>query len=105
MRDIQRIVTKRLFDESIDNPLRLRIFDESNDDGKLWDKGGLTFTTLHDAESGSNDGAWYVEESWIDPISKEQSECKPILVVEGTFGTETGNVGDAQKTKISRCLD
>jgi hypothetical protein len=71
----------------------------------LWDKGGLKFTTLHEAESGSNDGSWYVDESWIDPISKEQSECKPILVVEGTFGTETGNVGDAQKTKISHVID
>ena len=105
MRDVQRIVTKRLSEEGVENPLRLRVFDEDAGDNMLWDKGGLTFTTDEDNDAGSGDGAWYVEENWIDLISKKKSKFKPILVIEGTFGTETGNVGDAQKTKLSHIFE
>jgi hypothetical protein len=105
MRDIQRIVTERINKEGLENPLRLRVFDEDAGDNMMWDEGGLTFTTSDDEKAGSGDGAWYVEEAWIDPISKKKSKSRPILVVEGTFGTETGNVGDAQKTKLSHIFE
>lgn len=105
MRDVQRIVTERINKEDFENPLRLRVFDEDAGDNMMWDKGGLTFTTSDGEKAGSGDGAWYVEEAWIDPISKKKSKSKPILVIEGTFGTETGNVGDAQKTKLSHIFE
>jgi hypothetical protein len=105
MRDIQRIVTERLAGEGVENPLRLRVFDDDAGDHKLWNEGGLTFTTNEDNDAGSGDGAWYVKENWKDPISKKISKFKPILVVEGTFGTETGTVGDAQKTKLSHIFE
>lgn len=105
MRDVQRIVTERLSKEGIENPLRLRVFDEDAGDNMLWDKGGLTFTTKDNENAGSGDGAWYVEKHWTDPISKKKSSFSPVLVIEGTFGTETGNVGDAQKTKISHIFE
>jgi len=105
MRDVQRIVTERINQEGHVNPLRLRVFDEDAGDNMMWDKGGLTFTTPDGEKAGSGDGAWYVEETWVDPISKKKSKSKPILVIEGTFGTETGNVGDAQKTKLSHIFE
>jgi len=105
MRDVQRIVTERINKEGFENPLRLRVFDEDAGDNMMWDKGGLTFTTSDGEKAGSGDGAWYVEEAWTDPISKKKSKSTPILVIEGTFGTETGNVGDAQKTKLSHIFE
>ena len=106
MRDVQRIVTERLKAEGHDeNPLRLRVFDEDAGDNEMWDKGGLTFTTKSGEKAGSGDGAWYVKESWTDPFSTKKTNAKPILVIEGTFGSETGNVGDAQKTKISHVIE
>ena len=102
MRETQRKVTERLREEGItENPLRLRVFDDDSGDGEMWDKGGLTFTTKSGAKAGSGDGAWYVDKYWVDPISKKKSKAKPILVIEGTFGNETGVVGDGQLTKIS----
>lgn len=105
MRDVQRIVTERINKEGHENPLRLRVFDEDAGDNMMWDDGGLTFTTSDGEKAGSGDGAWYVEEAWTDPISNKKSKSKPILVIEGTFGTETGNVGDAQKTKLSHIFE
>ncbi len=105
MRDVQRIVTERINKEGLENPLRLRVFDEDAGDNMMWDEGGLTFTTSDGEKAGSGDGAWYVEEIWTDPISEKKSKSKPILVIEGTFGTETGNVGDAQKTKLSHIFE
>jgi hypothetical protein len=101
MRETQRKVTKKLKEENIDNPLHLRIFDESDDDQKLWIDGGLTFSDEQGLPSGSNDAAWYLEKQWKDPLTKKTSSTTPVLIVEGTFGTETGNTGDAQKTKVS----
>jgi len=101
MRDIQRIVTEKLKQENLENPLLLRVFDDDAGDNELWENGGLTFTTNNGTPAGSGDGAWYVKEKWIDPISKKQSNANPILVIEGTFGNEVGVVGDGQKTKLS----
>lgn len=107
MREIQRQVTKQLSEEGIENPLRLRIFDESTVDQKKWEEGGLTFVEKYGTKeipTGANDAAWYIEKEWIDPITNEPSSFTPILVVEGTFGTETGNTGDAQKTKVGHVV-
>jgi hypothetical protein len=112
MRDVQLEVTKKLQKEGYENPLKLRIFDESNDDQILWSKGGLTFrkskkkntTKKNMQKGGSNDGAWYIDKPWTDPFTKEKSPKTPLLVVEGSFGTETGNVGSAQKARFNHAL-
>ena len=104
MRDIQIEVTKALQKEGIENPLKLRIFDESNDDQKMWHEGGLTFYNENGDKLGSNDAAWYLEQSWTDPVSKNKSDAKPVLVVEGSYGTETGNVGSAQKARFNHAV-
>lgn len=104
MRDIQLKVTETLKSEGLENPLKLRIFDESRDDHRLWHDGGLTFTNDSGDSLGSNDAAWYIEESWTDPISKKNSKCKPVIVVEGSYGTETGNVGSAQKARFNHAV-
>ena len=57
MRDIQREVTERLRKEGLENPLRLRVFDDDAGDNELWEKGGLTFTTKGGSAAGSGDGA------------------------------------------------
>ena len=36
---------------------------------------------------------------------RKKPKQNPVLVVEGTFGTETGNIGDAQKTKVGHVVD
>lgn len=104
LRDIQIRVTKKLHDEGKHNPLRLRIFDESHDDQKMWHDGGLTFFDENGKKLGSNDAAWYLDETWVDPISKQKSDSKPVLVVEGSYGTETGNVGSAQKARFNHAV-
>jgi len=105
MREIQRVVTERLRKEGLENPLRLRVFDDDAGDNEFWEEGGLTFTTKSGSAAGSGDGAWYVKKEWTDPLSKKKSKAKPVLVIEGTFGIETGNVGDAQKTKLSHVIE
>lgn len=104
MRDIQLAVTEKLKSEGIKNPLKLRIFDESDDDQKKWNEGGLTFVNKNQTVTGSNDAAWYKDEEWIDPITKEKSAATPVLVIEGSYGTETGNVGSAQKARFNHAL-
>jgi len=79
--------------------LHLRIFDESHDDQKPWHEGGLTF-----GEYGSNDAAWYIDEKWIDPIDKTVADKRPVVVVEGSYGTEYGNIGSAQYARFSHAL-
>jgi hypothetical protein len=107
IREIQRTVTKKLKDEGLKNPLLLRVFDESEEDSAMWAKGGLTFNTPSGELTGASDAAWYLEEDWFDPHDpdKNTTKAKPVLVVEGTFGTEIGNTGDAQKTKVGHVAD
>ena len=38
MREIQRVVTERLRKEGLENPLRLRVFDDDAGDNELWEK-------------------------------------------------------------------
>jgi len=107
MREIQRKVTKKMKDEGLKNPLLLRVFDESEEDSDMWADGGLTFHTTSGDLTGASDAAWYLEKNWFDPHdpAKKKIKAKPVLVVEGTFGTETGNTGDAQKTKVGHVVD
>jgi len=79
--------------------LKLRVFDESHEDHKQWKKGGLRFGIY-----GSNDGAWYLDEPWKDPITGEICDKKPVIVVEGSYGTERGNIGSAQYARFHHAL-
>ncbi len=84
------------------NNLILRIFDESNEDQKHWIKGGLTFGPI-ECLYGSNDAGWFLKRPYI--ISeKKMSDFTPVLVVEGSYGTETGNTGSAQYARFSHAL-
>ena len=70
----------------------LRIFDESNEDSYDFKDGGLTFSDPdNNHKYGSNDAAWVFEK-------------KPLVVVEGTFGTERGQFGDGQLNRFSHSL-
>lgn len=82
--------------------LTLRIFDESNEDQKHWTKGGLTFGPLT-CFYGSNDAGWFLDKPYVVE-GKAKSEFTPVLIVEGSYGTETGNVGSAQYARFSHAL-
>lgn len=79
--------------------LKLRVFDESHEDHKQWKNGGLRFGLY-----GANDGAWYLDEEWKDPITSEVSGKRPVIVVEGSYGTERGNIGSAQYARFHHAL-
>jgi len=82
--------------------LNLRIFDESNEDQRHWTKGGLTFgpeACLY----GSNDAGWFLKKPYLIN-NKVVSDFTPVLVVEGSYGTETGNTGSAQYARFSHAL-
>lgn len=82
--------------------LYLRIFDESNEDQKHWTKGGLTFgpeTCFY----GSNDAGWFLKKPYMIN-NKKISDFTPVLIVEGSYGTETGNTGSAQYARFSHTL-
>jgi len=82
--------------------LRLRVFDSSHDDNKLWSEGGLTFEH-NGLIYGSNDGGWYLDKPWIVNNIRIADQT-PIVIVEGTFGPETGNTGSAQYARFSHCV-
>lgn len=79
--------------------LKLRVFDESHEDHKQWKNGGLRFGLY-----GANDGAWYSDEAWKDPITGEVSDKRPVIIVEGSYGTERGNIGSAQYARFHHAL-
>lgn len=92
LKDIHMLVIKELIDLGFNEFPSLRIFDESHEDAKLFEDGGLTFKdpkTNH--KYGSNDCAWTFN-------------ATPIVVVEGTFGTERGQFGDGQLNRFSHSL-
>jgi len=82
--------------------LTLRIFDESNEDQKHWTKGGLTFGP-EDCLYGSNDAGWFLKKPYIIN-NRKISDFTPVLIVEGSYGTETGNTGSAQYARFSHAL-
>jgi hypothetical protein len=82
--------------------LNLRVFDESNEDQKHWTKGGLTFGGIN-CLYGSNDAGWFLDKPFM--INNEKvSDFTPVLIVEGSYGTETGNTGSAQYARFSHAL-
>ena len=96
LKSIHMAVLSKLEHEDIKEEIKLRIFDESREDSKLWHSGGLTFTDPKtDYVFGSNDCAWY--------FSKDGKDI-PLVVVEGTFGTERGQFGDGQNNRFSHIL-
>ncbi len=89
IKDIHNEVLNDLEKEGFDYFPSLRIFDESSEDSILFDNGGLTFVDpLTNNKFGSNDAAWIYNGI-------------PLVVVEGTFGTERGQFGDGQLNRFS----
>lgn len=82
--------------------LDLRIFDESNEDQKHWTNNGLTFGSKK-LLYGSNDAGWFLKKPYFEH-GKKISDYTPVLVVEGSYGTETGNTGSAQYARFSHAL-
>ena len=82
--------------------LKLRVFDESHDDHRLWENNGLTFA-VNKVPYGSNDGVWYKNEPWVVNGIKK-SNFTPVVAVEGSYGTERGNTGSAQYARFSHAL-
>jgi hypothetical protein len=81
--------------------LKLLVFDESHEDHLLWDK-GLTFE-VNGIPYGSCDGVWYIDKPWI-VNGKKLADKEPVIVVEGTYGTERGNTGSAQYARFAHSL-
>jgi hypothetical protein len=89
IKDIDHDVRIKLQEQGIEKYPDLRIFEESHEDSILFDKGGLTFTFPGtNIKFGSNDAGWCVGQ-------------EPLVIVEGTYGTERGQFGDGQLNRFS----
>jgi hypothetical protein len=89
IKDIHIDIINILKEQRINVELELRVFDESTEDSKLFEQGGLTFKDPYvDLILGSNDAGWILN-------------GKPLVIVEGTFGTERGQFGDGQLNRFS----
>ena len=96
IKEVHLNILKELESKRIEEKIFLRIFDESKEDSNEWEKGGLTFKDSRlNLELGSNDAAWYYEKEGIQV---------PLVVIEGTFGTERGQFGDGQLNRFSHAL-
>lgn len=85
-------VRRKLQNLNLNPNLEFRVFDESDEDAKLWTEGGLCFTDpITKQNLGSNDAGWFLDN-------------EPIFIVEATFGTERGQFGDGQLNRISHSL-
>ena len=92
IKDLHFLIIQRLENENINTFPELRIFDESTEDSKIFNDGGLTFLDPRSGNKyGSNDAAWTYQ-------------GKPIAVIEGTFGTERGQFGDGQLNRFSHSV-
>lgn len=73
----------------------MRIFPESsNDDQKLFENGGLTFS-YQNVDYGSCDACWYVVENGVS---------KPIIALEGTDALNRKSSGNAQYQRFHHAL-
>ena len=89
LKDIHEDVLFELKKNALGDKLSLRVFEESSEDGRLFDKGGLTFIDPYtNLKLGSNDAGWTYN-------------GEPLVIVEGTFGTERGQFGDGQLNRFS----
>ncbi|MBA3026705.1 MAG: hypothetical protein FP820_09930 [Sulfurimonas sp.] len=92
-KDIHEDVKMSLKEFNLEDRIQLRIFDESSEDNKLFEEGGLSFKDPStDNNLGSNDAGWTIDNKI------------PLVVVEGTFGTERGQFGDGQLNRFSHSL-
>ena len=82
--------------------LKLRIFDESREDQRHWIEGGLTFGP-NACIYGSNDAGLFLDEPYFVD-GKEIAKQTPVIAIEGSYGTETGNTGSAQYARFSHAL-
>ena len=96
LRDLHEEILNELRNINLDNNVFLRIFDDPQEDDKLWNNGGLTFIDPDTQKTlGSNDAGWYVSNS---------NSLEPLVIVEATFGTERGQFGDGQFNRFSHPL-
>ena len=93
IKDVDRDVREILEKEGLSEHLYLRIFDESNEDSKIWQDGGLAFADpITGNKLGSNDAGWFIDNKI------------PLVIVEGTYATERGQFGDGQLNRFSHSL-
>ncbi len=93
IKEVDRKIRRRLRKNQLDKRLFLRIFDESKEDSKLWEEGGLSFKDpTTGVKLGSNDAGWAIDKT------------EPLVIVEGTCGTERGQFGDGQLNRVSHSL-
>lgn len=96
LRDLHEEILKELEKVKLDNRVFLRIFDDSQEDDKSWNDGGLTFVDPDSGKTlGSNDAGWGILKG---------KKIKPLVIVEATFGTERGQFGDGQFNRFSHPL-
>lgn len=96
IKEVHLGIVKEIEKKKLKNELHLRIFDESKEDSYLWEDGGLTFKdTRVNLNLGSNDAGWFVIKG---------NKTIPLVIVEGTFGTERGQFGDGQINRFSHAL-
>ena len=89
LKDVHIEILKELRKIGLGDKLSLRVFDESSEDGRLFSNGGLTFKDPNtNLVLGSNDAGWLYDKN-------------PLVIVEGTFGTERGQFGDGQLNRFS----
>jgi hypothetical protein len=89
IKDIDFDLRIKLKEQGISTYPDLRIFEESHEDSILFNKGGLTFTFPGtNIKFGSNDAGWF-------------TGSEPLLIIEGTYGTERGQFGDGQLNRFS----
>ena len=89
LKDVHISALKKLNEIGLGDNLVLRVFDESSEDGRYFKDGGLTFKDPYtELTLGSNDAGWVYNGN-------------PLVIVEGTFGTERGQFGDGQLNRFS----
>lgn len=93
IKDVDRDIRAVLDKEELGKHLYLRVFDESNEDAKMWQDGGLAFADpITGNKLGSNDAGWFINNKI------------PLVIVEGTYATERGQFGDGQLNRFSHSL-
>lgn len=82
-----------------------RIFlHSSNEDQKLFQKGGLTFG-YNGVQYGSCDALWFIDnQEFIDPYNQKEINEFPVVALEGTDALARGSSGNAQLQRFHHAL-
>ena len=89
LKSVNVSVMDKLSEIGLSDNLEFRVFDESSEDGRYFEEGGLTFKDPYtNLTLGSNDAGWIFK-------------GEPLVIVEGTYGTERGQFGDGQLNRFS----